>query len=394
MTLSGAIQEERWRAAGWRVSLGYLWSLAAVGAYTPFAAIYFLDLGFSGVQVGVLAALPALGIALAGPLWGAAADAMSLHRGMLAAALLLATLLALAASRVTAFLPLLLLLGLLALIMAPVAAILDAYAVTIAERFGGSYGGLRVWGSVGYTAAALGVGQLMGERVTSLFLVIQALCLGLGLLAIWGLPGLRERAASPLFGGLGALLRNRPFVVLLLIGYLTASGAAIMNSFLGIRMQELGGAASLVGLAIALGAASEFPVVARGGWFLTTIGAPRLVTLAVAVYALRFLAYATIPSAAWMLPVQLLHGLSFGAFLIASVTLTYRLAGPRHAAAAQALLAATSFGLGSITGSLVGGALLDEVGTAGLFRGAALLMLLPLVISWGMPRLLMESNQR
>ena len=394
MTPSGDdVQVERWRAAGWRVSLGYLWFLAAVGAYTPFAAIYFLDLGFSSLQVGILAALPALGIALAGPPWGAAADAMSLHRGMLAATLLLAALLALAASRVSAFLPLLLLLGLLAFTMAPIAAILDAYAVIISERFGRCYGGLRVWGSVGYTAAALGVGQLMGERVTSLFLVTQAVCLGLGLLAIWSLPILRERAANPLFGGLGVLLRFRPFVVLLLVSYLTTSGAAIMNAFLGIRMQELGGAASLVGLAIALGAASELPVVAWGGWLLTTLGAPRLVTLAVAVYALRFLAYATLPSPVWMLPVQLLHGLSFGAFLIASVTLTYRLAGPRHAAAAQALLAATSFGLGSITGSLIGGALLDDIGTAGLFRGAALLMLLPLAISWSAQRLLARSGQ-
>lgn len=56
----------------------------------------------------------------------------------------------------------------------------------------------------------------------------------------------------------------------------------------------------------------------------------------------------------------------------------HRLAGPEHAATAQALLAAASFGCGSITGSLVGGALLDRIGTVGLFRGAAAVMLLTL----------------
>ena len=72
-------------------------------------------------------------------------------------------------------------------------------------------------------------------------------------------------------------------------------------------------------------------------------------------------------------PLQVLHGLSYGAFLIASVTLARRLAGPGHAATAQSLLTAVSFGLGSITGSLVGGALLDCVGTAAI-------MLLALVV--------------
>ncbi|MBA2454798.1 MAG: hypothetical protein H0V47_16645, partial [Chloroflexia bacterium] len=47
-------------------------------------------------------------------------------------------------------------------------------------------------------------------------------------------------------------------------------------------------------------------------------------------------------------------------------------------ATAQALLTAMSFGFGSITGSIVGGALLDQIGTAGLFRGAAILMIVVL----------------
>jgi PPP family 3-phenylpropionic acid transporter len=78
--------------------------------------------------------------------------------------------------------------------------------------------------------------------------------------------------------------------------------------------------------------------------------------------------------------VQLLHGLSYGAFLMASVTLAHHIAGRGQAATAQALLTAMSFGFGSITGSLIGGALLDSIGTVGLFRGAAVLMLVTLAI--------------
>jgi PPP family 3-phenylpropionic acid transporter len=152
------------------------------------------------------------------------------------------------------------------------------------------------------------------------------------------------------------------------------SSVAILYGFLGIHLEELGGSANLIGAAVALGAASELPVVALSGWLLSRFGPSRLVALAIGVYAVRFVAYSAIPTAAWVLPIQLLHGLSFGAYLVASVTLAHRLAGREHAAGAQAFLAAVSFGCGTITGSLVGGALLDRVGTDGLFLGAAVIL--------------------
>jgi PPP family 3-phenylpropionic acid transporter len=154
-----------------------------------------------------------------------------------------------------------------------------------------------------------------------------------------------------------------------------------MYGFLGIHLQELGGSANLVGIAIALGAASELPVVAAGGWLLHRVGATRLILVAILAYGTRFVVYAQLSAPGWVLPVQLLHGLSYGAFLIASVTLAHRLAGRDRAATAQALLTAVSFGFGTITGSLVGGALLDRIGAAGLFRSAALVMLLALAVT-------------
>ncbi len=358
---------------------GFLAYFAAIGAFTPYATLYYRDLGFGGLEVGVLAALPALGAALIGPLVGTVSDARASHGLVLRAALVLAAAGALVATQVASFWPLALLVGLLALAQAPIAPLLDAYAVTIADRRGTSYGGLRVWGSIGYTLAALLVGLAMGERVTALVLVVYASCLVFGLLASLRLPRLGERSPRPLLAGFGPLVRNRPLALLLLVAYLVSSSASIMYGFLGIHLQGLGGSAGIVGVAVAVAAVSELAVVAWGGKLLSRLGAPRAVMLAIAVYGVRFAAYALIPSPGWVLPIQLAHGLSFGAFLVASVTLAHRLAGPAHAAGAQALLTAVSFGFGSITGSLIGGALLDRVGTGGLFGGASALMLLTLL---------------
>jgi len=369
-----------WRRSSQHIRGGYFWYYAAIGALTPFTALYFRSLGFGGLQIGILTALPSLGVALFGPLWGAVSDSLAIHRPVLRIALVLATLLAFAASRVSEFAALFPLMALLAFAAVPVGPLLDSYGVTTSERLGQSYGRLRVWGSLGFMVTVLVVGRLMGDRVSSVVLVAYGVCLALTFLFVAGIPPLAERHPRSLFGGLRDIARNRPLMLLLLVAYLLSSGGAIMYIFLGIRMQEIGGSANLVGVAFALSAVSELPVVAFGGWLLNRLGAIRLIAVALCVYIVRFTAFSTISEPEWMLPVQLLHGLSFGAFLMASVPLAHRLAGSEHAATAQALLTAMSFGFGSITGSIVGGAFLDRIGTVGLFRGATLLMVAALVV--------------
>jgi PPP family 3-phenylpropionic acid transporter len=370
----------QWLRARRSVGMGYFWFYAAIGALMPFIALYYRELGFSGVQVGVLTALPSLGMALFGPLWGAVSDSLAIHRWVLCGSLALAGVIAFSTSQATAFAPMLVLIGLLAFASVPVAPLLDSYGMTVGDRTERSYGSLRVWGSVGYMASVLIVGRLMGDDVSALLLVAHGGFLALALLSVRRLPALGERRAMPLLGGLRAIAGNRPIILLLLAAYLISSGAAVMNIYLGIHIEDIGGTATLIGLAFAVSAASELPIIAFGGWFLRRLGAVRLVALAISVYAVRFAGFSVITAPEWLLPIQSLHGLSYGAFLMASVTLAHRLAGREHAATAQALLTAMSFGFGSITGSIVGGALLDQVGTAGLFQGAAVLMAITLAV--------------
>ncbi len=358
----------------------YWWSFAAVGALTPFLTLYYRSLGLTGLQIGVLASLPPLVVALLAPVWGAVADAFAIHRQVLRGALLVTALLALALTQAISFVWILPLVTALALVNAPIPSLTDSYGITISERKGRSYGSLRVWGSLGYIAAVWVVGRLMGENVSSLFLVAYAVCLLLACVSTLGLPRLSERATSPVWAGLSSVARNRRMLALLVTSYLISSSATVMYSFLGIHLSDLGGSAELVGLAFALNAVSELPVIAFGAWFLSKLGSTRLLGLAILVYIGRLIAYSLLPAPEWVLGIQLFHGLSYGAFLMASVTLAHRLSGKEQSATAQALLTSMSFGFGSITGSLVGGALLDLIGTAGVFRLSALVMALTFVV--------------
>jgi PPP family 3-phenylpropionic acid transporter len=166
---------------------------------------------------------------------------------------------------------------------------------------------------------------------------------------------------------------------LLLTTYLVSSNAGILFNFLGIYLDERGGSAGIVGAASGIAAISELPVLLFGSRLVDRFGSRRVLLLAIIVYIIRLLLLGLPIAPTTTLVVQLLHGPSFGAFLIGSVTLTHELVGRERAATAQGLLASMSFGFGSITGSLVGGALLEQIGTVGLFRLAAAGMIIALI---------------
>lgn len=376
----GAGERAGWHRADLKVAGGYFAYFGAIGALTPFAALYYRELGFSGLQVGVLTALPAIGAALCGPVGGVVADTLGIHQWVLRLALGLTAIVAFVSAQASAFVTLLLLIGILSFVSAPVAPLLDSYGVSASEHTSRSFGSVRVWGSIGYMAAVLVVGWLMGERASPVLFVAHGVLAGIALAALLRLPALAERRAAPLFDGFRVVLHSRPTALLLLIAFVLSVGAALINTYLGVRIEEVGGSASQVGLAFAIASASELPVIALSGWLLDRLGAPRLVGMAIVVYLVRFISFSTISVPEWLLPMQALHGLSYGAFLMASVILVHRLAGQQHAATAQSLLTAVSMGLGTITGALVGGAFLDVIGTEGLFRAAAVLMVFTLAV--------------
>lgn len=376
----GAGERAGWHRADLKVAGGYFAYFGAIGALTPFAALYYRELGFSGLQVGVLTALPAIGAALCGPVGGVVADALGIHQWVLRLALGLTAIVAFVSAQASAFVTLLLLIGILSFVSAPVAPLLDSYGVSASEHTSRSFGSVRVWGSIGYMAAVLVVGWLMGERASPVLFVAHGVLAGIALAALLRLPALAERRAAPLFDGFRVVLHSRPTALLLLIAFVLSVGAALINTYLGVRIEEVGGSASQVGLAFAIASASELPVIALSGWLLDRLGAPRLVGMAIVVYLVRFISFSTMSVPEWLLPMQALHGLSYGAFLMASVILVHRLAGQQHAATAQSLLTAVSMGLGTITGALVGGAFLDVIGTEGLFRAAAVLMVFTLAV--------------
>ncbi len=184
----------------------------------------------------------------------------------------------------------------------------------------------------------------MGASVSRFFLVAYAASLLLTLGSTLGFPQLDVRSGQPMWSSMKAVLRKRAVVLLLLTTYLVSISTSFIIYFLGIYIAELGGSAQLLGTAAALAAISELPVLAFGAWLLARLNNWRVLAFAITMYIVRFLLYSVVPSPTWVLPVQALHGLSFGAYLMTSVTTMHQLVGREFAVTAQALLSSVSFG--------------------------------------------------
>ncbi|MCU0700580.1 MAG: MFS transporter, partial [Myxococcaceae bacterium] len=107
-----------------------------------------------------------------------------------------------------------------------------------------------------------------------------------------------------------------------------------------------------------------------------------LLLVAFGVSALRWGAMGLTTSPTLLVALAALHGLSFGAFYVASISWVADRAPGSLRATGQSLFVAATFGLGGLVGFTGAGRLYDGVGGQRLFQLAALAELVPALVVW------------
>ncbi|GBF91339.1 hypothetical protein Rsub_03659 [Raphidocelis subcapitata] len=185
-------------------------------------------------------------------------------------------------------------------------------------------------------------------------------------------------AALPLRARLGALLSSLDVWLFLWQALLQGYGLGLCQSFLFITLARMEGSAKLMGLTITVDCLAEFPAF----WFkeqvLRVLPVDVLLHAAVAGYALRLALYSQLPlwGSPWLvLPVQLLHGLTYAWGWGAGTVKGGRLAPPGLQATMQGLFQGAYVGVGAGLGALAGGWLSQLYGIQKMWGAAALTLL-------------------
>ncbi len=364
------------------VRLLYFGYYMALGSLSPFIALYFQRSGLNGMQIGSLGALITIVTSVTAIPLGAAADRFRAHRPILGLALALAPVCIFLLSRTSDYLLIIPLIIVYAVFISPIIPLLDSSALKVTKFAKVTYGQLRVGGTLGWIISVWLVGILIEAFDIHWLFYSYVACMSLTFMCFLIRPLQGGSPPIPVWANLRLLLLDPPVIYFLVSIFLVAAGSGAVMNFFSLYLDGIGAAEATIGLAWALAAVSEVPVMIYSGLLIRRLGASGLPKLAFIIYAVRWLLFSYITDPGWALAVQLLHGLSFAAFLTAGVTYLNERTPTGLTTTAQAVFNVVAFGIASIFGSLLGGYLYDIVGMAIMLRVLSLLTVSGLVLFW------------
>ncbi|PYC22540.1 MFS transporter [Aquipseudomonas alcaligenes] len=366
----------------WRLSAFYFFYFAMLGATAPFLPLYFQHLGFAPARIGELVAIPMLMRCLAPNLWGWLGD-RSGQRLRIVRFGALCTLLSFALIFVAQSY------AWLALVMALHAffwhAVLPQFEViTLAHlrEQTARYSQVRLWGSIGFIVAVIGLGELFERFSPGLFPAMVVLILaGILLGSLWvpnAVP--QARAGQGGEGGfLAQLLRPGVPAFFLCVALMQLSHGPYYT-FLTLHLERLGYERGFIGQMWALGVVAEIVLFLFMARILTRFSVRWVLAASFLLAALRWLLLGNLADhLGVLLFAQLLHAATFGSFHAAAIHFVQRSFGPNQQGQGQALYAALA-GTGGALGALYAGYSWESLGAAWTFAIASLVALAAAII--------------
>lgn len=363
----------------------YLLYFSTVGVILPFLPPFFRALDLTGTEIGLLLALQPAMMLFAPPLWGYLADTTGRPDRVLAVVSVGALLGFLPMTAADGFWGLAAAMAVYAFFVSSVTTLVDSLTLHRVAVVGGSYSRIRMFGSLGFVLSTVSFGLAVKEvdrRVVFVAAGLMALYAGWSLfLRAQSQPGPR----TSVFAGL-ALLRNRDLSLMLVASALHWIAGAPYHGIFGIHVVALGLPPWVIGVSAGLGVVAEIAVMWLYPHFAQRL-APRHVLLVAFLSAvLRWAAMAVAESPWVIVGLQVLHGLTFGAFFVAAVAFVANRVPAHQRSSGQALLVSITFGLGGLLGYFAAGTGYEWLGGHRLFAVAAVLQLLPAFLILGVGR--------
>lgn len=363
----------------------YLGYFGLLGVMLPYLSLYLLDIGLSPYQIGVVSAMTPLVKTIAPSLWGWAADRRGSRRPFMRLASVGALLCFALLLGVRQFLAIAAVMALYAVFTSSLLPLVESTAMEAVDRHGVDYGRIRLWGSVGFIAATLGMGEVL-DLVPSVVVLWTILAfLSFNLWSVYHLPDSHPAPHAPAERARG-LLTRRPVLAFYGVCLLMQASHGTYYGFYSVYLEGLGFPRGQIGLLWALGVGAEVLAMGLSGRLLSRLGTLPLMRLALALTVVRWAMLATGATLPWLIPAQLLHAASFGLFHVAAVTHTHRLIPPGLRATGQSLYSSLSFGFGLTVAMYLSGVYYDSVGAPVLFAASALVAAAALALALTLSR--------
>jgi len=361
------------------VAFGGVWFFyfASIGAFNPYAPLWFKDLGFSTLAIGALASLQSWTRVVAPYAWGWFGDRRG-HRSRLVRLAAFVSLLAacgfLFARGYTAVAVCTALLFLANGGVVPLSeATLSSHLKTGEGIDSARYGRVRVWGSVGFIVAVVLYGGVLQVAGIGLFPWLAVLIYGLLWAATLRLPSAPDDISGHADAPPVLSVLRRPEVAWFFAAvFFTVLAHGSLYAFFSLYLDSLGYAESAVGGLWAVSVAVEIAFFWFQGRFFGRMSAHGWLMWAAGLSVLRFAAVAAFGDVpAVLVAAQLLHAVTFAAQHAACIVLVTRyFPGPLRGRG-QALYTTLGYGISGVIAGVAGGWLSTHHGFPAVFWAAA-----------------------
>jgi MFS transporter, PPP family, 3-phenylpropionic acid transporter len=368
----------RRRVYGLRVALFYAALFLIYGVHVPYLPVWLDWRGLSPAQIGVVMAAPFFIRLLVTPSVAFFADQRANHRRVIASLALLATAAALALAAVHGFWAILLLCVLLVVATHTIMPLIETIAVRGVRTAGLDYGRMRLWGSATFIAAGFAGGVLIDGFGAGAGIWLIAAGAAATATTAFLLPqpvSAMSPASAPTPPRLAdaARLAGTPIFLMFLLAAGAVHGSlATFYTFGALHWRGQGISSVWIGVLWAIGVAAEILLFAFSNSLLRRLGPPALLIAGAAGGVVRWAAMAAEPPLALLVPLQLLHGLTYGATHLGAIHFISRAVPERAAGTAQALYATVAVGLALGLATIAAGRLYAVVGGQSYLAMAAL----------------------
>ncbi|XP_065053510.1 major facilitator superfamily domain-containing protein 6-like [Rhopilema esculentum] len=264
------------------------------------------------------------------------------------------------------------------------------------------YGRTRLFGSIGYGVASLGIGAVL-DRVhyqycgktmidyTVLFYVFAGFMVVGFFFAMFGVKfsytkkadcDNQSKAVAMSVLKLFCTLRHGSF--LLIAWFMGFSHGGVMN-FLNWYLEDLGASRFMMGIGTTCRSTAIIIGLMISNFAIDRLGHYNMILFALVAYTLSFFGYSVITNPWYALPIEVAQGICYSMSWSACITYLGAAAPPKTEATVQGVLQGVYWGLGTGLGAFAGGAMINKFGAVKMFRIAgvvtAIVVLIFLIIN-------------
>lgn len=356
----------------WRLSGFYFAYFAFVGAFTPFWSLYLKSLAFSAFQIAVLMSLFQVARIFSPSLWGWLADHLGRRVPIIQWLAGLSVLSYIGVFFGTSFSWLFAVMLSLSFFWSASLPLIETVTLGhLGDRFD-RYGRIRMWGSIGFIAAVIGLGYLLDYTdIKALLWVVLALLVAVSLFSR-NIPEPRITPHHTDGSSIWQIVRQKEVVALMTACFTMSAAHGVYYTFYSIYLVDHGYTAAQVGWLWALGVVCEILIFLCMPVLTKRFGLRLILLVSLFLAFIRFAVIGWAVDFWWLiLLAQTLHAATFGSYHAAAVALTHRYFKGRHQSKGQGLYTSVSYGIGGTFGAVISGFAWDAIGPSWTFTLSA-----------------------